>query len=94
MEESLHRLSKLFQALGNGVRLQLLRKLQEGELSVKKLSEHVDRTSQTISHHLKILRDNDLLFARTVGKNRLYRIKRPKLVAACLGLIKFLRRDE
>ena len=93
MEESLHRLSKLFQVLANGVRLKLLKKLLNAESSVSVLSAFVDRSTQVTSHHLRLLRDNDLIASRTEGKHILYRIKRPILIKAALALGKHLRRQ-
>lgn len=94
MDEVLHRLSKLFQALANGVRLQMLVKLRDGEHTVSELSDHVERSINAVSHHLRTLRDNNLVVTRTEGRNRIYWLKRPGLVKACLALTKFLERNE
>lgn len=94
MKEVLFRLSKLFQALGNGIRLQVLRRLFEEEADVGTLAETVDKSIQAVSHHLRILRDNDLVSSRTAGQRRMYRLKRPELVRAYLALADFLERDE
>lgn len=93
MEESIHRLSKLFQALGNGNRLRLLMKLQEGPHHVSELVDHINRTNNSVSHHLRILRNTDLVESETKGRKRVYWLKRPKLIKTCLGLIDFLKRD-
>jgi DNA-binding transcriptional ArsR family regulator len=93
MDESLHRLSKLFQALGNGIRLQLLITLQDGESDVSSLANEVNRSVNSVSHHLKILRDNNLLESRTEGKQRIYSLKRPSLLKEALSLQEFLERD-
>jgi len=94
MDEVIHRLSTLFQALGNGVRLCILQKLQEGSHNVSDLAEYVDRPINAVSRHLRILRDNKLVKSITEGRNRIYSLKRPKLVRACFSLTSFLERSS
>lgn len=94
MDEVLHRLSTLFQALGNGVRLKLLETLRGDAKSVSELGNVVDRPVNAVSRHLRILRDNNLVESETQGKNRIYSLKRPTLVQACLGIKTFLKRSD
>jgi DNA-binding transcriptional ArsR family regulator len=93
VDEVLHRLSTLFQALGNGIRLEILRKLQEESANVSSLAEEVDRPINAVSRHLRILRDNDLVESNTEGRSRVYNLKRPDLVGACFALKSFLERS-
>lgn len=92
MDEIDHRLSHLYKTLGNGIRIQLLQKLQSGTFSVTELAEHVDRSLNGVSRHLRILRDNDLVESETHGRQNLYRIKRPTLVDQCLSVRELLKR--
>ncbi len=94
MDEILHRLSEMFQALGNGVRLQILLRLQEGKANVTLLANYVNRSVKTVSHHMRVLRDNDLVESHTKGRKRFYWLKRPKLVRAVFALKEFLERFE
>lgn len=93
MDEVLHRLSKLFQALGNGIRLRILTRLRDGETNVTELADHVGKSVHTVSHHMRILRDNNLVNSETDGRQRIYGLKRPALVNAALALTEFLERD-
>ncbi len=92
MDEVNHRLSHLFHTLGNGVRLQLLLKLQAASCTVTELAEHVDRPINAVSRHLRILRANDLVESQSQGRHSVYRIKRPELVDRCLSIHTLLKR--
>ena len=57
-------LARMFKALGDPVRLQLLSRVAShagGEACVCDLSIGLDLTQPTISHHLKVLRESGLL---------------------------------
>jgi len=57
-------LARMFKALGDPVRLQLLSRVAShagGEACVCDLSVGLDLTQPTISHHLKVLRESGLL---------------------------------
>jgi ArsR family transcriptional regulator len=57
-------LARMFKALGDPVRLQLLSRVashEGGEACVCDLSEGFDLTQPTISHHLKVLRETGLI---------------------------------
>jgi len=57
-------LARMFKALGDPVRLQLLSRVASsagGEACVCDLSAGFDLTQPTISHHLKVLRESGLL---------------------------------
>jgi DNA-binding transcriptional ArsR family regulator len=53
------------------LRLQLLAVLAQGERSVTELTELLQRTQPTISKHLRVLRDQDLVRTRR-QRNRVY----------------------
>lgn len=92
MDEVDHRLSHLFHTLGNGIRLELLLKLQAASCTVTELAEHVDRPINAVSRHLRILRDNDLVESRSHVRHNVYQIKRPELVDRCLSIRTLLKR--
>lgn len=94
MSEELYRLAERFKALGNGVRLQILKKMLGDRVSVTELSEHLDRPQSTVSRHLRRLRDRDLVSGETEGRRRYYTVKRPDFVQRCLQLESLLRRED
>ena len=63
-------LARMFKALGDPVRLQLLSRVAShagGEACVCDLSVGLDLTQSTISHHLKVLRETGLLLCERRG---------------------------
>jgi ArsR family transcriptional regulator len=61
-------------ALGEPVRLRLLRLLEREELSVGELAKVVQLPQSTVSRHLKVLVDGQWLTSRTVGTSTLHRL--------------------
>lgn len=94
MEEIDHRLSELFKVLGNGKRLQAMLLLRRTPRSVGELADELDRSVSATSQHLRQLRDQDLVMGESRGNRRIYRLKRPELLEACLALRTHLSRDD
>ena len=61
-------------ALGEAVRLRLLRVLEREELSVGELAKVVQMPQSTVSRHLKVLSDGEWLTTRAVGTSTLHRL--------------------
>lgn len=71
----------LLDVLGDEQRQELIRVLSySGELSVNDLSEKVNISRPTVSHHLKILKSVELVKYRKEGALRLYRISLDNMV--------------
>ena len=60
--------AKIFKALGDENRLALLECLKDGEKGAAELSEKIDISQSTFSHHMKILTDAGLVDYRKDGK--------------------------
>ncbi len=60
-----------FKALSDPVRRQILEMLKKGPLSAGEISSHFDMTGATVSYHLKILKQADLIF-ESREKNFIY----------------------
>lgn len=58
----------LFKALSDSHRLIILEELTGGEQCACKLLEKLDITQPTLSHHMKQLVEQELVFARKEGK--------------------------
>ena len=63
--------AETFKALSDPVRRQILELLKEGSLSAGEIGSHFDMTGATISYHLKILKQADLIF-ESREKNFIY----------------------
>jgi ArsR family transcriptional regulator, arsenate/arsenite/antimonite-responsive transcriptional repressor len=66
---------KIFNALGDPTRLELLEHLADGEKCVYEILPAFDRSQSTISKHLNILYAAGLVDRRIDGKRTLYKIK-------------------
>lgn len=54
----------IFKALSDNNRLQILKMLSNGELCACKILEELHITQPTLSHHMKVLSDANLVFNR------------------------------
>lgn len=75
-------------ALGDQTRQDILQLLQKkGEMRVSDIVAAFDRSSQpTISHHLKVLKQESLVTSRRVGKEILYALNEGN-VEECCGML-------
>ena len=63
--------AETFKALSDPARRQILELLRQGPLSAGEIGAHFDMTGATISYHLKVLRQADLIF-ESREKNYIY----------------------
>jgi DNA-binding transcriptional ArsR family regulator len=94
VDEIDYRLSEIYNVLGNGLRLWIVKLLSGGSMSVTELSNEMDRPIETVSGHLKKLRDQELIQAESDGRRRSYELKRPDLIEHCLELCSFISRED
>jgi DNA-binding transcriptional ArsR family regulator len=66
--------AKLFKALSDPVRLDILEFLRDGEKCVCEIIPHVKLIQPVVSRHLKILKDCGIVSYRKEGNRRLYSI--------------------
>ena len=66
--------AKIFKALSDQVRLNILEFLRDGEKCVCEIIPHVKLIQPVVSRHLKILKDCGILRDRKEGNRRLYSI--------------------
>ena len=73
-------LSKVFTALGDEHRQRILLLFEKGErLNVGQIAEVSTLTLSTVSHHLKILREAEVLVSEKIGEEVWFWINRPYL---------------
>ena len=70
-------------ALGDDTRQQILQMLLQGELSVGEIVDAFDVSQPTISHHLNVLKQVDLVTSRKEGKQVYYAINHGNVVECC-----------
>jgi ArsR family transcriptional regulator len=71
--------AKIFKALSDPVRLDILDFLRDGEKCVCKITPHVKLIQPAVSRHLKILKDCGIVKYRRDGNKRLYSITDPRI---------------
>ncbi|WP_051855004.1 ArsR/SmtB family transcription factor [Streptomyces sp. NRRL B-1347] len=67
---------RLFAALANGTRREVLRLLREGgPQPVQALAVHFDMRRPSLSEHLRVLREAGLVSGERAGRQRIYRLE-------------------
>ena len=77
----------VLQALGDPVRLQIVRILDEGEGAVACHEMGLPVSKSTGSHHLKVLREAGVVKGKVDGTRRYYTLRREDLEARFPGLL-------
>jgi len=72
--------SKIFNALGDDVRLAIVLYLKDGEKCACKIPAVVKRAQPTVSQHLRILREAGILKSRRDGKKIMYSVCCPEVL--------------
>jgi len=63
---------KVFKALGDPTRRQILKLLNEGDKTAGDISDKFAITSATMSHHFNVLKDADLVCVQRNGQKMVY----------------------
>lgn len=61
-----------FKALSDKTRRQILRYLRDGEMNAGEIADRFEMSKPSISHHLSILKQADLISDRRQGQNIIY----------------------
>jgi DNA-binding transcriptional ArsR family regulator len=77
----------VLQALGDPVRLQIVRILDEGDGAIACHEMGLPVSKSTGSHHLKVLREAGVVQAQVDGTRRYYTLRRDDLEARFPGLL-------
>lgn len=78
---------KIFKALADESRLSILKMISKGEMCNCEMMDMLDLSQPTISHHLKILQDANIVVARKEGKWVHYSLNKDEII----GLIEDLQ---
>ncbi len=73
---------KVFKALADGTRQQILQLLEEHSYSVGEIVAKFDLSQPTISRHLSVLKEADLVIDQRRGQNVIYRLNDNALAAS------------
>jgi len=64
--------NRVFKALADPTRREIVRLLGKGEMSAGALAKHFDMTKPTVSHHFSVLKEADLIVSRREGQQIMY----------------------
>ena len=78
-------MNKVFKALSDPTRRQVLQLLRKRPMTAGELSEHFAVSKPTMSGHFAVLKEADLIDAEKVGTTITYRLKMSVLEEALLG---------
>ena len=81
MTEQVAYYADLFKVLSDETRLKILQLLTDGELCACDIIEEFNITQPTLSYHMKILREKDLVTTRREGNRILYALDRENVDA-------------
>jgi DNA-binding transcriptional ArsR family regulator len=82
-----HNLGKVFQAMSDPTRRQILEMLRVGDLSAGEIAEHFRMTKPAISHHLSVLKEAGLAVERREGQRIIYTLEPGSIVAVWEGFL-------
>ncbi|MFC1548769.1 ArsR/SmtB family transcription factor [Candidatus Omnitrophota bacterium] len=68
-------LVKIFKALADGTRQDIMELLASKEMNVSDICQEFNISQPTVSHHLHVLKNCDLVAARKNGKNIYYYVR-------------------
>ena len=68
-------LNKVFTALSDDTRRQILVILKKGSMSAGEIAEHFDISKPSITFHLKILKDAELVYSKKKGQFVIYTLQ-------------------
>ena len=85
-------LSKTFFALSDPARQKILELLKKRDLAAGEIGENFDFTAPTLSHHLSVLKDADLVSARREGQLQIYSLNLSVFEEVAEKVIKFFKK--
>jgi len=83
-------MSKVFKAISDPTRRQVLALLRDGPLTAGELADHFEVSKPTMSAHFSVLREADLIAASKQGTTIVYCLKISVLEEALLGFAQLL----
>ena len=87
-------LSKFFKALSDQTRRNILRLLENHPLSVGEIVDNFQLSQPTISRHLAVLREADLVVDQRRGQHVIYQINSARLAASMLEFFREFRHSR
>lgn len=83
-------MSKVFKALSDETRREILKMLSKQDMSAGEISDHFNMSKPSISKHLEILRDSELISSEKKGQFVIYSINTSILQEVLGGFLEIL----
>jgi DNA-binding transcriptional ArsR family regulator len=80
IQEGLEKAARCLKVLAHPARLLIIHLLGEGELSVQELEKAVGISQSSMSQHLGLLKDKEILESRRVAQQVFYRLRDPRVL--------------
>ena len=87
-------MNEIFKALADPTRRKILKMLREKDLTAGEIAEHFDMTKPSISHHLNILKQANLVLSEKQGQNIYYSLNMTVLQEIIQWIFDFQERGE
>lgn len=83
----------VWNALADPTRRAILKHLRESDMNAGEIAQRFNMTKPSISHHLHVLREADLVSSEKSGQNVIYRLN-TSVLEDMMGLIAGMTRKE
>lgn len=80
IKERLEKTARCLKVLAHPIRLMIIHLLGEGELSVQEVEKAVGISQSSVSQHLSLLKDKEILESRRVAQQVFYRLRDPRVL--------------
>lgn len=84
-EQRVVSVAQMFNGLADGTRVKIVKLLAKGEFTVDELVEFLGTAQSTTSHHLKVLKDANLIKGEKRGRNTYYSLVKPQKALVEIG---------
>ena len=87
-------LNPAFKALSNATRRKILDILRQGEMTAGEIADHFDISKPSVSHHLNILKQADLVIDERQGQTIVYSLNTSILDEVLSWILNFTQKDQ
>lgn len=87
-------MDNVFKALSDKNRRQILKLLREKDLSAGEIAEHFDISKPSLSHHLNILKQANLVQTERQGQNIIYSLNTTAIQELISWIYDFKEKDD
>jgi DNA-binding transcriptional ArsR family regulator len=86
--------NELFKALSDPTRREIIERLKVRDMSAGEIASYFNMTKPSISHHLNILKQADLVYSEKQGQNVIYSLNTTVFQEVMGWVLKMINRGE